>query len=55
MQLNQSHMKTLENFYKIEARNAQVSVKLDERFPIIPVRAIENSATKEFINKPKKL
>jgi enoyl-[acyl-carrier protein] reductase II len=48
-----------ENFKKIfiksEARNAQVSVKLDERFPIIPVRAIENSATKEFVNEQKKL
>ena len=48
-----------ENFKKIfiksEARNAQVSIKLDERFPIIPVRAIENSATKEFVNEQKKL
>ena len=48
-----------ENFKKIfiksEARNTQVSVKLDERFPIIPVRAIENSATKEFVNEQKKL
>ncbi len=42
-------------FIKSEARNAQVSVKLDERFPIIPVRAIENSATKEFVNEQKKL
>ena len=33
----------------------KVSVKLDERFPIIPVRAIENSATKEFVNEQKKL
>ena len=42
-------------FIKSEARNAQVSVKLDERFPVIAVRAIENKATKEFVNEQKKL
>ena len=40
-------------FIKSEARSAQISVKLDDRFPVIPVRAIENNATKEFIKEQK--
>ena len=40
---------------KSEARNAQVSLRLYERFPIIPVRAIQNNATKEFENEQKKM
>jgi enoyl-[acyl-carrier protein] reductase II len=41
------------NFKKIfihsSARDAVPSVQVDEEFPVIPVRAIENKATKEFI------
>ena len=40
-----AHRNFKEVFIKSEARNAQVSVKLDDRFPIIPVRAIQNNAT----------
>ena len=36
-----AHKNFKELFIKSEARNAQVSIKLDERFPVIPVRAIE--------------
>ena len=39
-------------FIKSEARNCKVSVKLDERLPVIPVRAIENNAT-TFIQEQK--
>ena len=50
-----AHKNFKELFIKSEARNAQVSIKLDERFPVIPVRAIENNATKEFLNEQKKV
>lgn len=35
-------------FIKASARDAQPSVQLDPRFPVIPVRAIRNAATREF-------
>ena len=50
-----AHQNFKEVFVKAEARNAQVSVKIDDRFPVIPVRAIENNATKKFMNEQKKL
>ena len=51
-----AHKSFKETFIKSEARNAQIyRLKLDDRFPVIPVRAIENNATKEFINEQKKL
>ena len=50
-----AHRNFKEVFIKSEARNAQVSVKLDDRFPIIPVRAIQNNATKDFIDEQKKI
>ena len=31
------------------------SIALDERLPVIPVRAIENKATQEFLEKQKDL
>ncbi len=36
-------------FIKSQSRNATISTQLDPNFPVIPVRAIENKATKEFI------
>jgi enoyl-[acyl-carrier protein] reductase II len=36
-------------FIKSSARHAISSIQIDENFPIIPVRAIANNATKEFI------
>ena len=42
-------------FIKSEARNCKISVKLDNRLPVIPVRAIENNATQIFIEEQKKV
>ena len=50
-----AHEKFKNIFIKSEARNAQISVKIDERLPVIPVRAIENSATQDFVEEQKKL
>ena len=50
-----AHQNFKDVFVKAEARNAQVSVKIDDRFPVIPVRAIENNATKQFMNEQKRL
>lgn len=36
-------------FIKAAARNATPSVQIDPEFPVIPVRAIENKATNDFI------
>ena len=36
-------------FIKSAARNATVSIQVDPEFPVIPVRAIENKATDDFI------
>ena len=38
-----AHDKFKEIFIKSEARNCKISVKLDNRLPVIPVRAIENN------------
>ena len=38
-------------FIKSESRNAKVSVQLDGRLPVIPVRAIYNKASKDFLIK----
>ena len=50
-----AHRKFKDIFIRSEARNAQVSVRLDDRFPVIAVRAIENKATQEFLKEQKKL
>lgn len=41
-------------FIKSQARNTSVTIQLDPNFPVIPVRAIENKATTEFIETQKK-
>lgn len=48
-----AHDKFKEVFIKSSARDAAVSVQLSEDFPVIPVRAINNNATKEFIEAQK--
>ncbi|MFL2660839.1 MAG: NAD(P)H-dependent flavin oxidoreductase [Alphaproteobacteria bacterium] len=48
-----AHQNFKDIFIKSEARNCQISVKLDSRFPVIPVRAIENNASKQFIEEQK--
>ena len=50
-----AHEKFKEIFIKSEARNCKISVKLDNRLPVIPVRAIENNATQLFIEEQKKV
>ena len=36
-------------FFRSSARDTSVSMQIDERFKVIPVRAIANSASKEFV------
>ena len=47
-----AHKNFKEIFIKSEARNCQISVRLDKRFPVIPVRAIENKASEKLTNTP---
>ena len=49
-----AHIKFKEAFIRSEARNSKVSIQLDDRLPVIPVRAIENEASKEFVETQKK-
>ncbi|CAK8162664.1 enoyl-(acyl-carrier protein) reductase II [Candidatus Xenohaliotis californiensis] len=44
-----AHPKFKETFIKANSRNAIASVQLDKEFPVIPVRALENKATKNFL------
>ncbi|MBM3572181.1 MAG: 2-nitropropane dioxygenase, partial [Alphaproteobacteria bacterium] len=37
-------------FIRAGARDAMPSVQLDPRFPVIPVRALENAATQRFVH-----
>ena len=50
-----AHNKFKDIFIRSEARNCKVSVRLDERLPVIPVRAIENNATQMFLEEQKKV
>lgn len=42
-------------FIRANARDAMPSVQLDPRFPVIPVRALENQATKGFMEAQKNI
>src|ERR1043166_9599940 len=42
-------------FLNAASRQAQASPQLDNRFPVIPVRAIENEGTKAFVEKQKEV
>lgn len=44
-----AHPKFKESFIKASARDAVTSVQLDPEFSVIPVRALANDATKEFM------
>jgi enoyl-[acyl-carrier protein] reductase II len=44
-----AHAEFKKAFIKAQARDAIVSAQLDTRFPTIPVRALANQATKDFI------
>jgi enoyl-[acyl-carrier protein] reductase II len=44
-----AHTKFKQAFIRGAARNALPSIQLDERFPVIPVRALQNEGTKRFL------
>jgi enoyl-[acyl-carrier protein] reductase II len=44
-----AHSKFKQAFIRAAARDAVLSVQLDPRFPVIPVRALANAATKRFL------
>jgi len=44
-----AHEKFKKAFIRAGARDAVLSVQLDSRFPVIPVRALANDATKRFL------
>jgi enoyl-[acyl-carrier protein] reductase II len=44
-----AHPRFKQAFIRATARNAMPSVQLDERFPVIPVRALQNEGTKRFL------
>lgn len=46
---SRAHPQFKQAFIRAAARNAVVSPQLDARFPVIPVRALANSGTEEFI------
>tara|TARA_B100000686_G_scaffold344004_1_gene425836 strand:+ start:887 stop:1921 length:1035 start_codon:yes stop_codon:yes gene_type:complete len=50
-----AHENYKQAFIRASARDAVPSVQLDPRFPVIPVRAIRNNATREFENIQRKV
>lgn len=44
-----AHPKFKEIFIKSSSRNTEISLQLDNNFPVIPVRAISNKATNDFV------
>lgn len=46
---SQAHPRFKQAFIRASARDAVLSVQLDPRFPVIPVRALKNAATQTFI------
>ncbi len=44
-----AHENFKQAFIKAQARDAVISLQLDPRFPVIPVRALSNKATKDFL------
>jgi enoyl-[acyl-carrier protein] reductase II len=44
-----AHPNFKQAFIKANSRSAVASVQVDQNFPVIPVRAIENKATEEFV------
>jgi enoyl-[acyl-carrier protein] reductase II len=45
-----AHPKFKQAFIRGAARDAMPSVQLDERFPVIPVRALQNAGTRRFLD-----
>jgi enoyl-[acyl-carrier protein] reductase II len=44
-----AHPRFKASFIRAEARDAVPSIQLDPRFPVIPVRALQNGATRSFL------
>ncbi|PPR77231.1 MAG: Nitronate monooxygenase [Alphaproteobacteria bacterium MarineAlpha2_Bin1] len=42
-------------FLRANSRDAVLSIQLDDRFPVIPVRSLKNKGTKLFLNKQKEV
>ena len=42
-------------FFRANARDAEVSVQVDPRLPVIPVRALKNKGTEEFAAKQREV
>ena len=49
-----AHKNFKKAFLSAKARDAQLSIQLDEKFPVIPVRALPNKATGEFVEAQRK-
>jgi enoyl-[acyl-carrier protein] reductase II len=52
---SQAHPNFKKAFIRANARDAVPSVQLDPRFPVIPVRALANNATRSFFEKQKEM
>lgn len=50
-----AHPQFKKTFIKAQSRDAVISVQLDPRFPVIPVRAIANQAAKDFLTHQREL
>ena len=50
-----AHPKFKQTFIRAHARDAMPTVQLDKRFPVIPVRALNNAGTEEFMETQKKV
>jgi enoyl-[acyl-carrier protein] reductase II len=50
-----AHPKFKQAFFRGHARDAVLSVQLDERFPVIPVRALANNGTRLFMEKQREV
>ena len=51
---SKAHPRFKQAFIRANARDAVSSVQLDPRFPVIPVRALTNDATRRFFEKQKR-
>lgn len=50
-----AHPKFKQAFFRGHARDAALSVQIDERFPVIPVRALANKGTQLFVEKQREV
>lgn len=50
-----AHVNFKKSFIRAASRDALASAQIDDRFPVIPVRALQNEGTKKFIELQRKL